>query len=219
MNEREAFDSKQEFYVHRKGTFTGNAPSFWAKGGSGYTAYVNNAERFSAEDAYKLYKDDPTKWELFNCDAVDARLHLVFDIQDKKLLGTDALCPSGRQYANQAALASQEPVAWMVEQWDIPEYEHQKGFWCEPTLMFHREHVKELQSDNRNFRNWQPLYTSPQAQPDLQDANSAFEICKKIAMGMPLNIKEHTEYRQSDDCKAMAWDIACAIDQAMKAKG
>lgn len=25
----------KKFYVHRKGTFVGNAPAFWAKGGNG----------------------------------------------------------------------------------------------------------------------------------------------------------------------------------------
>lgn len=99
-------EKDQEFYVHRKGTFTGNAPSFWAKGGAGYTCYINGAERFSAEEANKLYQSDPNKWELFSCDAVDARLHLVFDIQDKKRLGTDLPCGHKFGYANTAELTA-----------------------------------------------------------------------------------------------------------------
>jgi hypothetical protein len=89
----------EEYYVHRKGTFVGNAPSFWAKGGNGYTGYVLGAERFSKEEAEKLFKSDKNKWEIFKCDDVDKRLHLVFDYQDKKRLGTDEPCAWNSGYA------------------------------------------------------------------------------------------------------------------------
>jgi len=90
----------KEYYVHRKNTFVGNAPSWWAKGGNGYTSYILGAERFSGDEAFKLYESDPNKWEIFNCEEVDKRLHLVFDMQDKQRLGTDAPCswPSGYAY-------------------------------------------------------------------------------------------------------------------------
>lgn len=83
---------QEEYYVHRKGSFVGNAPMFWAKGGNGYTSYIQGAERFSGNDANKLHKEDPSKWKLYKCSEVDSRLHLVYDVQDDKQLGTDSPC-------------------------------------------------------------------------------------------------------------------------------
>ena len=96
-----------EYYVHRKGTFVGNAPSWWAKGGNGYTAYILGAERFNEEEAIELKNSDPDKWDIYKCDEIDKRLHLVFDIQDKKRLGTDEPCgwPSGYAY-NQSEITA-----------------------------------------------------------------------------------------------------------------
>jgi hypothetical protein len=120
------------------------------------------------------------------------------------------LSPEGAFKAGyQAALTSQEPVALM-----------DSTGTCAVTLHMVKQLEARDESGSFPYELWPTkLYTSPQSQPDLQDANCAFEICKKIAMEMPLNIKEHTKYRQNDDCKAMAWDIASAIDEAMKAKG
>lgn len=85
--------TEEMYYVHRKGTFTGNAPAWWAKDGKGYTSYILGAERFTKEEAEKLFNGDPNKWAIYKCSEVDARLHLVYDIQDDKNLGTDN--PSG----------------------------------------------------------------------------------------------------------------------------
>ena len=40
------------------------------------------------------------KYEAFECDEIDARLHLVFDSQDKPRLGTDKPCAWSFGYAN-----------------------------------------------------------------------------------------------------------------------
>ena len=38
------------YYIQRKPSgFLGNSPFWWAKGGNGYTAYIQGAERFIAE--------------------------------------------------------------------------------------------------------------------------------------------------------------------------
>lgn len=88
------------YYVRNKNAgYLGNAPTFWAKGGQGYTAYILGAERFTKEDAEKLVKQDPDKWEMYNCAHVDERLHLVFDDQDKRNLGTDEPCGWSSGYA------------------------------------------------------------------------------------------------------------------------
>ena len=59
--------------------------------------YVLGAERFSKEDAEELLNHDPDKWAIYKCSDVDQRLHLVYDNQDNKRIGTDAPCgwPSG----------------------------------------------------------------------------------------------------------------------------
>jgi hypothetical protein len=92
MTNSEARELEEEYYVHRKGTITGNAPAFWAKGGNGYTSYVQGAERFTKSDAEALLNSDPSKWAIYRCKDVDARLHLVFDMQDTRRLGTNEPC-------------------------------------------------------------------------------------------------------------------------------
>lgn len=90
----------EEYYVQNKDAiFLGNSPLWYGKGGRGYTAYIQGAERFSKEDAEQMVKHDPDKWEMFKCSDVDKRLHLVFDIQDKKNLGTDNPCGWSSGYA------------------------------------------------------------------------------------------------------------------------
>jgi len=88
----------EQYYIHRKGTFVGNAPSWWAKGGNGYTSYILGAERFSLEDALKLVTNG-NKYAMYKCADVDARLHLVYDVQDDKRLGTDEPCGWKSGYA------------------------------------------------------------------------------------------------------------------------
>jgi hypothetical protein len=89
--------NEEQYYVHRKRDFLGNAPMWWAKGGRGYTAYILGAERFSKQEAEEMLNHDPEKWAIYKCSEVDKRLHLVFDIQDACRLGTDEPCgwPSG----------------------------------------------------------------------------------------------------------------------------
>lgn len=81
----------EEYYIQRKGSFVGNSPLWWSKGGNGYTAYIQGAERFSPEDADRLINENHN-YVKFKCSEVDSRLHLVYDIQDNKKLGTDNPC-------------------------------------------------------------------------------------------------------------------------------
>lgn len=82
-----------EFYIRNKNAgFLGNSPVWYGKNGRGYTAYLTGAERFTEEQAKKMVAEDSKKWEMFNCDHVDARLHLIFDDQDKQRLGTNEPC-------------------------------------------------------------------------------------------------------------------------------
>lgn len=89
-----------EYYLQNKNAgYLGNAPVWWARGGNGYTAYILGAERFTKEKAESFLKEDGLKWAMHKCDDVDARLHLVFDAQDFKNLGTDAPCGWASGYA------------------------------------------------------------------------------------------------------------------------
>ena len=88
-----------QYYIQRIASgLLGNSPVWWAKGGSGYTSYIQNAEKFSLEDAAKLVMDYD-KYAMWSCDEVNKRLHLVYDIQDKKNLGTDNPCGFNGVYA------------------------------------------------------------------------------------------------------------------------
>lgn len=99
-----------EYYIRNKDAgFLGNAPVWYAKNGNGYTAYILGAERFSEQEAMKIVSDDTDKYEAFKCSDVDARLHLVFDMQDKRRLGTDEKCPWKFGYAEPRVTPAQSP--------------------------------------------------------------------------------------------------------------
>ena len=88
------------YYIQNKHAgYLGNSPTWYGKKGGGYTAYILGAERFTKEEADKMVKDDPEKWRAFKCDDVDARLHLVYDMQDNGRLGTDEPCGWSGGYA------------------------------------------------------------------------------------------------------------------------
>lgn len=92
------------YYIQRVPSgYLGNSPVWWAIGGNGYTSYIQNAERFSLAGALSLVKDG-RKYAMFKCNEVDARLHLVFDMQDFNKLGTGSPCDfTGGRYASKAS--------------------------------------------------------------------------------------------------------------------
>lgn len=89
-----------KYYIRNKHAgFLGNAPTWWAKGGRGYTAYVNGAEQFTEAEAIKMVKEDPDKYQMLPCDEINKRLHAVFDWQDLKRLNTEEGCGWSFGYA------------------------------------------------------------------------------------------------------------------------
>ena len=72
------------YYLQNKHRgYLGNAPVWWAKGGQGYTAYLERAERMTKEDADLILKDSERgKFAAYECDLIDRRAHLVFDSQE-----------------------------------------------------------------------------------------------------------------------------------------
>ena len=79
------------YYIRNKDAgYLGNSFIWYGQYGNGYTAYILGAHRFPKEEAEKLVKENPSKYEMYKCKDIDERLHLVFDSQDVKRLGTDA---------------------------------------------------------------------------------------------------------------------------------
>lgn len=78
------------YYLQRKHSgYWGNSPVWWAKGGKGYTAYIQNAEKFTSEKAHKFITEDSGKWAIYPCEQIERRLHAVFDMQDFQRLEED----------------------------------------------------------------------------------------------------------------------------------
>lgn len=122
----------EEYYLQNKNAgYLGNSPTWWAKDGRGYTAYILGAHRFSKEEAEDHVKRSPGKLFMFKCADIDARLHLVFDMQDFKRLGTDAPCGWDSGYAvNPSTIAAinDAKTEWMISRaTGNPDIEHEKA--------------------------------------------------------------------------------------------
>jgi len=88
----------KEYYLRNKDAgYLGNSFVWWAIGGAGYTAYINGAERFTEAEALAMVAQDRNKWEMYDCAEIDKRLHLVFDSQDVRRLGSDEI--TGQRHA------------------------------------------------------------------------------------------------------------------------
>ena len=61
--------------------YIGNSPVFWAEP-SGYTAYIDDAKRFTEEEADNLLSEDRHKWRKFSEVGVKKYAKQVIDMQD-----------------------------------------------------------------------------------------------------------------------------------------
>jgi len=167
----------EQYYIHRKGDFVGNAPMWWAKGGNGYTSYILGAERFSKEDADALISSSGDKYKVYRCSDVDARLHLVYDVQDDKRLGTDAPCGWPGGYAAIASMQG-EAVAWRIEVsregWKYGNYfYHDKKFESD-------RHVRLLREDKSLTAIQSPLFThAPDSAARIAEQDAEIDRLKK----------------------------------------
>lgn len=74
-----------EFYIRNVGAgFLGNSPIWWQKGGSGYTQWLDDAKRFSNEEADGVIQSclGTHQFEKWPCKKVDDAAKLTVDIQD-----------------------------------------------------------------------------------------------------------------------------------------
>jgi len=74
------------YYIQRHASgYLGNAPVWWCKNGQGYSAYLENAEKFTKEDAEKTcgcpIGEKGEKYRAWPCDFIDSRSFTVFDMQ------------------------------------------------------------------------------------------------------------------------------------------
>jgi len=88
-----------KYYLRNKDRgYLGNSFMWWKKGGHGYTAYLNQAERFDEKDAKEKVISDPSKWECYPCDEIDKRAHLIFDSQDVRAIKDGMDVPTDSDY-------------------------------------------------------------------------------------------------------------------------
>jgi hypothetical protein len=116
----------------------------------------------------------------------------------------------GFENCSQAALASQEPVGYL----------HDDGSEARPTFMSIASR-KAYGGCLMNDEIFTPLYTSPQAQPNLQDAERLEFMLKNGARVGSFSTPDGTKFRL--EARGIASDWAGspreAVDSAMKAKG
>jgi hypothetical protein len=61
-----------EYYIQNKNAgYLGNSPMWWAKGRNGYTCDLNNAHKFTEEEAKKICEGNPEKNKAWAVDYID----------------------------------------------------------------------------------------------------------------------------------------------------
>lgn len=203
----------EQYYIHRKGDFVGNAPMWWAKGGNGYTSYILGAERFSREDADALIRRSGEKYKAYLCADVDARLHLVYDVQDDKRLGTDAPCGWPWGYAAIASMHG-EAVEWQF---------YESGKWFNFMDDNHRQNTIKAGYQVR------PLFTyPPDASAEIARLTKELEEARKDVKRMDYLSNIDFTYRvlvQSQPSGDYVFDscivsgLRAAIDASLNIKG
>ncbi len=79
-----------EFYIQNVGAgYLGNSPIWWGKNGCGYTQWLDEAHRFTSDEADKTIDGCRGSHVLkkWSCEAVDAAARLTVDIQNLDKLG------------------------------------------------------------------------------------------------------------------------------------
>lgn len=73
----------EKYLLQRKPSgFLGNSPVWWAKGGRGYTSYLQGAEIWDDEEAMEMVERDPEKWRAYKLSDIMQRTRLIIDTQD-----------------------------------------------------------------------------------------------------------------------------------------
>ena len=71
------------FYLQNlQAGYMGNSPMFWAKGGNGYTQWLDNCELFTEVEVNRHVASDTKKWRAWPAAKVDSLARRTVDIQD-----------------------------------------------------------------------------------------------------------------------------------------
>lgn len=71
------------YYLRNKERgYLGNSFIWWSKNDCGYTAYLENAEKFCEDEAKEMVRNNPEKWEIYPCSLIEKQCHIIFDSQD-----------------------------------------------------------------------------------------------------------------------------------------
>lgn len=61
--------------------YVGNNPLWWAESGKGYTSYIDNAQKFTQADAFKMLNEDAKKWKAWPVDVVNQATYRTVESQ------------------------------------------------------------------------------------------------------------------------------------------
>lgn len=64
--------------------FVGNSPVFWHESNSGYTQWINEAKKFSKEEAEAIIRSTrgSHQWQMWDVDEIESVAKVTVDIQD-----------------------------------------------------------------------------------------------------------------------------------------
>jgi len=71
--------------------YVGNSPMFWQKGGSGYTPWIDDAQRWTKDDAERQIQSTrgSHNWQMWSVSEIESVAKRTVDIQDlRKLIDT-----------------------------------------------------------------------------------------------------------------------------------
>lgn len=68
--------------------YVGNSPLFWAKGGNGYTCWLDDCEVFTSEAADKMVRDDSRKWRAWPVDGIESLARRTVDMEELRRIST-----------------------------------------------------------------------------------------------------------------------------------
>ena len=83
--------------INWSGGFVGNSPVFWRDGGSGYTQWIDEAQRWTKDEAEKCIRSirgshNMSMWKLEDIESIAKR---TIDVQDLRKLESQIGCDNG----------------------------------------------------------------------------------------------------------------------------
>ncbi len=70
-----------EYFIQRTGHYWGNSVVWWRPKRAGYTCYLNDAGRYSEEDAQRIIRHSPEE-KMWPCHVIESLAKLTVDAED-----------------------------------------------------------------------------------------------------------------------------------------